>query len=121
MIGKPGAKLTNRIEKQSYVAVAASTPAQIPEQPWTQVKYKNRKPSRQNSVSSTLNAEYQGRRILFPQEGTGQQRSEADLMLVLNEALARAGEGIDIRFSRVRYSPSGAVSALLTKKPMLDY
>ena len=42
--------------------------------------------------------------------------SEADLMLVLNEALARAGEGVDIRFSRVRYSPSGAVSALLTEK-----
>ena len=42
--------------------------------------------------------------------------SEADLMLVLNEALAKAGEGVDIRFSRVQYSPSGAVSALLTKK-----
>jgi len=42
--------------------------------------------------------------------------SEADLMLALNEALARAGEGADIRFSRVRYSPSGEVSALLTEK-----
>ena len=37
-------------------------------------------------------------------------------MLVLNEALAKAGEGVDVRFSRVRYSPSGAVSALLTEK-----
>ena len=42
--------------------------------------------------------------------------SEADLMLVLNEALARAGERVDIQFSRVRYSSSGAVSALLTEK-----
>ena len=114
--GKPSAESTKRIEKQSYAAVAASTPSQIPEQPWTQVKYKNRKPNQQHSVHSTLNAEYQGRRILFPREGTGRQMSEADLMLALNEALARAGEGIDIRFSRVRYSPSGAVSALLTEK-----
>ena len=116
MSGKPSAKLTNRIEKQSYAAVAASIPAQIPEQPWTQVKYKNRKPSQQKPVSSTLNAEYQGRRILFPRKRTSQQMSEADLMLVLNEALAKAGEGVDIRFSQVRYLPSGAVSALLTEK-----
>lgn len=39
--------------------------------------------------------------------------SEADVILVLNEALQKAGEGI--RFFRVKYSPSGAVSALLTK------
>lgn len=43
--------------------------------------------------------------------------SKADLMLVLNEGLAKAGEGVDIRFSQVRYSLSGAVSALLTNKP----
>ena len=42
--------------------------------------------------------------------------SEADIMLALNEALQRAGEGLETRFCRVRYSPSGAVSALLTEK-----
>lgn len=42
--------------------------------------------------------------------------SEADLMLALNEALAKAGEGVDVRFLRVRNSPSGSVSALLTEK-----
>ena len=103
-------------EKRSYASVAVSNPAQVPEQPWTQVKNKNRKPSQQQSTNSALNAEYQGRRIPFPREATGRQMSEADLMLVLNEALAKAGEGVDIRFSRVRYSPSGAVSALLTEK-----
>ncbi len=46
----------------------------------------------------------------------GQQKSEADLMLALNEPLQKAGE--EMRFCRVRYSPSGEVSALLTKKPM---
>lgn len=41
--------------------------------------------------------------------------SEADLILILNEALARAGEGVDIRFLRVKYLSSGPVSALLTE------
>lgn len=38
----------SRLGKQSYASVAASKPAQIPEQPWTQVKYKNRKSSSSN-------------------------------------------------------------------------
>lgn len=42
--------------------------------------------------------------------------SEVDLMLVLNEVLQKAGERVDTRFSRVRYTLSGAVSALLTEK-----
>ena len=42
--------------------------------------------------------------------------SESDLMLVLNEALQKVGEGSDTRFSRIRYAPSGSVSALLTEK-----
>ena len=37
-------------------------------------------------------------------------------MLALNEALQKAGEETYIRFSRVQYAPSGAVSALLTEK-----
>ena len=41
---------------------------------------------------------------------------EADLMLALNEVLQRAGEGLETHFCQVRYLPSGAVSALLTKK-----
>lgn len=42
--------------------------------------------------------------------------SEADIMLALNEALQKAGKGLDTRFCRVRYAPSGAISALLTEK-----
>ena len=37
-------------------------------------------------------------------------------MLALNEALQQAGEEKSIRFSRVGYAPSGAVSALLNEK-----
>lgn len=41
---------------------------------------------------------------------------EADLMLALNKALQRAGEGLKTHFCQVRYLPSRAVSALLTQK-----
>ena len=103
-------------EKQSYAAVAASKPSQVPEHPWTQVKYKSRKQSAQQSTSLPVNGEHLGRRILFPREISGHQMSEADLMLALNGALQRVEEGLETRFCRVRYSPSGAVSALLTEK-----
>lgn len=61
--------------------------------------YKNRKTNMQQSTKSSAKIEHQGRRILFPREGSGQQMSEADLMLSLNETLQKAGEGLDIRFS----------------------
>ncbi len=37
-------------------------------------------------------------------------------MLALNEALQKAGEGLDTRFIRVKYALSGAISALLTEQ-----
>ena len=37
-------------------------------------------------------------------------------MLALNEALQKAGLESKVRFSRVRYAPSGSISALLTEK-----
>lgn len=37
-------------------------------------------------------------------------------MLALNKTLQKAGEPISIRFSRVSYSQSGAISAFLTEK-----
>lgn len=106
--------VVRQTERQSYASVAASQPSQKPEQPWTRVSYKSRKPP--TYQSKPPKAEHQGRRILFPREISGQHKSEADLMLVLNEALQKAGETQDIRFSRVRYAPSGAISALLTEK-----
>ena len=105
-----------QLEKQSYAVAAASKPAQAPEKPWTQVQNNGRKPSSHQLTKGLANIEHQGRRILFPRNTLGQQMSEADLMLALNEALQKAGEGLETRFFRVRYSPSGAVSALLTEK-----
>ena len=73
--------------------------------------YKNR-----NYVAKpNAKVEDQGRRILFPRV-LGEQKSEADLMLALNEALKKAGERLDTRFIRVKYAPSGAISALLTEQ-----
>lgn len=37
-------------------------------------------------------------------------------MLALNEALQKAGVEAKVWFSRVRYAPSGSISALLTEK-----
>ena len=37
-------------------------------------------------------------------------------MLTLNKALQQAGEETSLRFIRVRYAPSGAISALLSEK-----
>lgn len=37
-------------------------------------------------------------------------------MLALNEALQKAGVGSKVRVCRVRYAPSGSISALLTEQ-----
>lgn len=42
--------------------------------------------------------------------------SETDIMLALNEALQKAGEGLDTQFCQVRYAPSGVISVFLAKK-----
>lgn len=56
------------------------------------------------------------RMVIFRREPSSSQKSEADLMLALNEALQKAGIPAYTRFSRVGYSRSGAISALLTEK-----
>lgn len=92
--------------------VAATKPAQTSNQPWTKVSYGNKK----TGTSPTVKAEQCRRRILFPRKSGGQLKSEADLMLALNKALQRAGVEPKVRFSRVRYAPSGSISALFTEK-----
>lgn len=49
------------------------------------------------------------------------QKSEEDLMLVLNESLQKTGVPAYIRFCRVGYAQSGAISALLTEKASAEY
>ena len=45
-----------------------------------------------------------------------QLKSEANLMLALNEALQKAGVEVKVQFSRVQYAPSKFISTLLTEK-----
>ena len=47
---------------------------------------------------------------------SGQQMSKANLMLLLNEALQKAGKRSDTCFSLIRYALLGVMSALLTEK-----
>lgn len=64
----------------------------------------------------TQRQESGGRRILFPREEGQSKMFEEDIMLAFNEALQKAGEPTSIRFSRVSYLQSRAISALLTEK-----
>ena len=105
----------SRTEKRSYASVAVSKPTQSPEKPWTQVNYGNRKSAGKQHHPSTKSDQL-GRRVLFPRSAEGQRKSEADLMLALNEALQKTGEESHVRFCCVKYAPSGAISALLNEK-----
>ena len=104
----------NSAKQRSYATVAASKPAQASDQSWTKVSYGNRKT--EGSKPSIGRGEQRGRRILFPRKDGSQLKSEADLMLALNEALQKGGVEPKIRFTRVRYAPSESISALLTEK-----
>ena len=77
----------NSSGRHSYAKVAATKPAQTPSQPWTKVSYGNRK----KGAPVAVKTEQRGRRILFPRKSGGQLKSEADLMLALNEVLQKAG------------------------------
>lgn len=81
---------------------------------WTEVVGKNQK--RKNTTPNPPKLEPEKRRVVFRREPTSARKSEADLILMLNESLQKAGIPAYIRFSRVGYSQSGAISALLTEK-----
>lgn len=100
---------------QSYASVAAAKPIRNSKQPWTKVSYGNQKSGTTKS-SPIAKTEQRGRRILFPWKKDSEHKSEADLMLALNGALQKAGVGTKVGFCRIRYAPSGSVSALLTKQ-----
>lgn len=110
----PGSSHPVHLEKQrSYATVAAAKPVKAPSQPWIKVSYENR---RNGSKKPSAQLEKRGCRILFPRKDRGQFKSEADIILALNEALQKAGIKPKIRFTRVKYAPSGSISALLTEK-----
>ena len=100
---------------KSYAQMAASgLPKIITEKAWTEVIGSSQR--RKAITSSTPKGKPEKRRVIFRQEALSPQKSEADLMLALNESLQKAGIPAYTRFSRVGYSQSGAISALLTEK-----
>ena len=107
-----GEKATSTPPK-SYAQIAAIKDTS--EKAWIEVTSSNRK--RKSNPSDLPKLEPEKRRMIFRRESISPRKSEADLMLVLNESLQRAGIPAYIRFSRVGYFQLGAISALLTEKP----
>ena len=102
------------LEKQrSYATVAAAKPIQAPSQLWIKVSFENR---RNGPKKPSAQSEQRGRQVLFPRKHGSQFKSEADIVLALNEALQKAEVEPKIRFTRVKYALSGSISALLTEK-----
>ena len=109
------ASKTTGPSRKSYAQIVASSSARsATENAWTEVTGGNRK--RKSTTPNLPKLEPEKRRVIFRRESASSQKSEADLILVLNESLQKAGIPAYIRFSRVRYSQPGAISALLTEK-----
>lgn len=106
-----GEKATSTPPK-SYAQIAAIKGTS--EKAWIEVISSNRK--RKSSPSDLPKLEPEKRRMIFRRKSVSPRKSEADLILVSNESLQRAGIPAYIRFSRVGYSQSGAISPLLTEK-----
>lgn len=54
--------------------------------------------------------------MIFWRKATFPQKSEVDIMLVLNKSLQRVGITMYVSFSKIRYFQSKAIFKLLTKK-----
>ncbi len=106
-------------QQRTYATVANAKPAQASTQPWTKVSYGKRKigTTPESKIEPRgRKLEPEKRRVIFRREAGLPQKSEEDLMLVLNESLQKTGAPAYIRFCRVGYAQSGAISALLTEK-----
>ena len=109
-----GIKSTKPTPK-SYAQIAASNATEsASNNSWTEVMGNNRK--RKGNAASPPKVEPEKRRLIFRRQANLPQKSEADLMLVLNESLQKTGVPSYIRFIRVGYSQSGAISGLLTER-----
>lgn len=116
-IESPKGKETATPTQKSYAQIAASKVPKIStEKTWTEVTGG----SRRRKTPSMPRIEPEKRRVIFWREALSAQKSEADLMLALNESLQKASVPPHTRFSRVGYLQSGAISALLTEKSSAD-
>ena len=100
--------------RRSYAQMAAGLAKNTTEKAWTEVTSSGRR--RKVTTPSMPKFKLEKRRVIFRREPSLSQKLEADLMLALNKSLQKAGIPAYIQFSRVEYSQSGAISALLTEK-----
>lgn len=107
-------ELTN-LPRKIYAQMAASGLVKITtEKAWIEVIGNSRRQKATSPNPSKIEPEK--RRVIFRQKASLPQKSKVHLMLVLNESLQKAGISAYTRFSRVRYSQSGAIFALLIEK-----
>lgn len=109
-----GVKSTKPAPKSSAQIAASNATQSASGKSWTEVINGNRK--RKGNAASPPKTEPERRRVIFRREINSPQKSQADLMLVLNETLQRVGISAYVRFSKVGYSQSGAISGLLTER-----
>ncbi len=89
---------------------ASGSPKVSIENAWTEVTSKKQKANPPQKVEPAK------RRVIFWRVVTSLQKSEADLMFVLNKALQRANVLAYVRFIKVGNSQFGAISGFLTEK-----
>ena len=101
--------------RKSYAQIAVSSlPKMTTKKAWTEVTGNSRR--WKATTPSTPKVKPKKKRVIFRREVLSPQKSEADLMLTLNESAQKTGIPIYTRFSRVGYLQSGAISALFTEK-----
>lgn len=101
-IKPPKGKEPTNPPRKSYAQMAASgLPKITTKKAWTEVTGSSRK--RKATTSSTPKVEPEKKRVIFRQEALSPQKSEADLMLALNESLQKAEISAYTRFSKMRY------------------
>ncbi len=111
---KTQSPLTNPPRK-SYAQMAASVSLKVTtKNAWTEVTGSSRK----QKANTLEKVKPKKRRVIFRRATTSSQKSEADLMLVLNKALQRVNLSTYIRSSKVGNSQSVAISGRPRKSPM---
>lgn len=101
--------------QRTYVTVAVTKLMQNSSQSWIKISYRTWKNRIYKSVLE-VKVEQFGYSILFPQKNSNQFKSEADLMLALDETLQKAGVKAKVQFSRVQYISSRSILVLFIEK-----
>lgn len=112
-------KSSRKVHSTKSSTVCKAKLAQVPTQHWTKVSYKKRKIGITPKAKIELRGRKRGpkkRKVIFWRESGALQKSEEDLILVLNKSLQKTGASIYIKFCQVGYAQSGAILVLFKEK-----